>query len=207
MKQAQSSISINSLYCAIDSKVILSDINFNLNSGQSITITGPNGVGKTLLLNTIVGFKSIFKGKISINKINLSNDPSNRQEQIGYYGHKTSLQTGLSVMENMEYWKAYYNSNANTGDLIKFWELPNKFVENCSEGQRKRISLARLSLMKRNIWLLDEPTTNLDLVGNEKFLELLTSHLETGGISIIATHEPSQFGGNKIINLGRHSGN
>ena len=56
--------------------------------------------------------------------------------------------------------------------------------------------------MKRNIWLLDEPTTNLDLVGKEKFLELLTSHLETGGISIIATHEPSQFDGNKIINLG-----
>lgn len=207
MEKSQSSISVNSLSCAVDTKVILSDINISLISGQSITITGPNGIGKTLLLRTIIGFNSIFKGTVLINKINLSNNPSNRQEQIGYYGHKTSLQTGLSVMEIMEYWKAYYNSNANTGDLIKFWELPNKIVENCSEGQRKRISLARLSLMKRNIWLLDEPTTNLDLVGKEKFLELLTSHLEAGGISIIATHEPSQFDGNKIINLGRHSGN
>ena len=207
MEKSQSSISINSLSCAVDTKVILSDININLISGQSITITGPNGVGKTLLLRTIIGFNSIVKGNVFINKINLSNNPSNRQEQIGYYGHKTSLQTGLSVMEIMEYWKAYYNSSADTGDLIKFWDLPNKFVENCSEGQRKRISLARLSLMKRNIWLLDEPTTNLDLVGKEKFLELLTSHLETGGISIIATHEPSQFDGNEVINLGRHSGN
>ena len=205
MKPAQSSISINSLYCAIDSKVILSDINFNLISGQSVTITGQNGVGKTLLLNTIMGFKSIFKGKISINKMDLSNDPANRQEQLGYYGHKASLHTGLNVMEIVEYWKAYYNSNANTFDLIKFWDLPNKTVENCSEGQRKRIALIRLSLMRRNIWILDEPTTNLDLVGKEKFSDIHTSHLRAGGMSIITSHEPAQFEGNKIINLDSHS--
>ena len=201
MKQAQNSISINSLYCAIDSKVILSDINFNLNSGQSITITGPNGVGKTLLLNTIAGFKSIFKGKISINKINLSNDPSNRQEHIGYYGHKASIHSGLSVVETMEYWKAYYSSDANTSELIKFWDLPNKTVESCSEGQRKRVGLARLSMMQRKIWLLDEPTINLDIEGKERFLELHASHLKSGGLSIITTHEPLQFKKNKIINL------
>ena len=205
MKQSQSSISINSLYCAIDSKVILSDINFYLISGQSVTITGQNGVGKTLLLNTIMGFKSIFKGKISINKMDLSNDPANRQEQLGYYGHKASLHTGLNVMEIVEYWKAYYNSNASTFDLIKFWDLPNKTVENCSEGQRRRIALIRLSLMRRNIWILDEPTTNLDLVGKEKFSDIHTSHLRAGGMSIITSHEPAQFEGNEIINLDRHS--
>ena len=205
MKQSQSSISINSLYCSIDSEVILSDINFYLISGQSVTITGQNGVGKTLLLKTIMGFKSIFKGKISINKMDLSNDPANRQEQLGYYGHKASLHTGLNVMEIVEYWKAYYNSNANTFDLIIFWDLPNKAVENCSEGQRKRIALIRLSLMRRNIWILDEPTTNLDLVGKEKFSDIHTSHLRAGGMSIITSHEPAQFEGNKIINLDRHS--
>ena len=206
MRKAQSSISINSLYCAIDSKVVLSDINFNLISGQSVTIIGSNGVGKTLLLNTIMGFKSISTGKILINNINLSNDPSKRQEQIGYYGHKASLHNRLTVMEIIEYWKAYYNSDANTSDLIKFWDLPNKTVESCSEGQRKRIALVRLSLMKRNIWLLDEPTTNLDIVGKSKFSDLHTSHLRTGGLSIITTHEVLQFKGHKIINLDEHSG-
>ena len=205
MEKYQSSISINSLFCAVDSKVILRDINFSLFSGKSITITGANGVGKTLLLNTIMGFKSLFKGKISINKIDVSNNCSNRQEQIGYFGHKASLQNGFTVMEILEYWKVYYNSDATTSDLIRFWELPNKTVENCSEGQRKRMALMRLSLMKRDIWILDEPTTNLDLVGKEKFSDIHASHLRAGGLSIITSHEPAQFEGNKIINLDRHS--
>lgn len=205
MEKYQSSISINSLFCAVDSKVILRDINFSLISGKSITITGANGVGKTLLLNTIMGFKSLFKGKISINKIDVSNNSSNRQEQIGYFGHKASLQNGFTVMEILEYWKVYYNSDAITSDLIRFWELPNKTVENCSEGQRKRMALMRLSLMKRDIWILDEPTTNLDLVGKEKFSDIHASHLRAGGLSIITSHDPAQFEGNKIINLDRHS--
>jgi len=205
MEKYQSSISINSLFCAVDSKVILRDINFSLISGKSITITGANGVGKTLLLNTIMGFKSLFKGKISINKIDVSNNSSNRQEQIGYFGHKASLQNGFTVMEILEYWKVYYNSDAITSDLIRFWELPNKTVENCSEGQRKRMALMRLSLMKRDIWILDEPTTNLDLVGKEKFSDIHASHLRAGGLSIITSHDPAQFEGSKIINLDRHS--
>ena len=207
MEKALISISINSLSCAVDGKVILDNINFDLTSGQSISVTGPNGVGKTLLLHTIIGFKSSFKGHILINERDLSNDPSSRQEQVGYYGHRASLQTGLTPMEIIEYWREYYNSDAITSDLIKFWDLPNYTIENCSEGQRKRIALARLSLMRRNIWVLDEPTTNLDAVGKEKFLELHTLHLKSGGLSIVTTHEPAQFERNKIIILERQRDN
>ena len=207
MEKAQISISINGLSCAVDGKVILDNINLDLTSGQSISVTGPNGVGKTLLLHTIIGFKSSFKGHILINERDFSNDPSSRQEQIGYYGHRASLQAGLTPMEIINYWKEYYNSDAITSDLIKFWDLPNYTIENCSEGQRKRIALARLSLMKRNIWVLDEPTTNLDAVGKEKFFELHTLHLKSGGLSIVTTHEPAQFERNKIIILERHRDN
>ncbi len=204
MEKAQISISINSLSCAVDGKMILNDISFGLTSGHSITITGRNGVGKTLLLHTIIGFKSIFKGKIFIKEGDLSNKPLSRQEQIGYYGHRASLQNGLTPTEIINYWKVFYDSHAVTSDLIKFWNLPNITVENCSEGQRKRIALARLSLMQRKIWVLDEPTTNLDLEGKEKFLELHKLHLKSGGLSIITTHEPTQFKKRKIINLDRH---
>ena len=84
------------------------------------------------------------------------------------------------------------------------WLWTHNAVENCSVGQQKRIGLARLSMMQRNIWLLDEPTTNLDIEGKEKFLELHASHLKSGGLSIITSHEPAQFNKNKIINLDKH---
>ena len=207
MNKEKISISINSLTCLVNGKVLLNDINFSLTSGQSITITGPNGVGKTLLLHVILGFKASFKGKILINEVDLSKDPEDRQEQIGYYGHRVSLQDGFTPLEIIKYWKAYYNSDAIASDLVKFWELPNNPVENCSAGQQKRIGLARLSMMHRKIWLLDEPTTNLDIEGKERFLEFHASHLKSGGLSIITTHEPSQFDGNKIINLNKHRSN
>jgi len=204
MTKKKISISIHSLSCAVDGKLLLEDINFSLTSGQSITITGPNGVGKTLLLHVILGLKSSFKGNILINEVDLSQDPDDRQEQIGYYGHSASLQAGLTPLEIIRYWKAYYNSDAIALDLVKFWGLPNNTIENCSAGQRKRIGLARLSMMQRNIWLLDEPTTNLDIEGKRKFLQMHASHLKSGGLSIITTHEPSQFNKNKIINLNKH---
>ena len=136
MTKKKISISIHSLSCAVDGKLLLEDINFSLTSGQSITITGPNGVGKTLLLHVILGFKSSFKGNILINEVDLSQDPDDRQEQIGYYGHSASLQAGLTPLEIMRYWKAYYNSDAIALDLVKFWGLPKNTVENCSAGQR-----------------------------------------------------------------------
>ena len=99
---------------------------------------------------------------------------------------------------------SYPHSNLRVG-IAKILKQRG-FVENCSEGQRKRIALVRLSLMNRDIWILDEPTTNLDIVGKEKFLKLHTLHLRSGGLSIIASHEPAQFDGSKIINLEKHSG-
>ena len=119
------SISVHSLSCAVDGKLVLEDINFSLTSGQSITITGPNGVGKTLLLHVILGFKSSFKGNILINEVDFSEDPDNRQEQIGYYGHSASLQAGLTPLEVLKYWKAYYNSDAIAFDFCLLYTSPS----------------------------------------------------------------------------------
>ena len=137
MEKSKVSISINSLSCAVDGKVILDDINFSLTSGQSITITGRNGVGKTLLLHTIMGFKASFKGKIFINGGDLSSNPSNRQEQIGYFGHKASLQIGLTPREVLNYWKAFYSSDAITSDLIKLGSYRIMLLKNVLKVSEK----------------------------------------------------------------------
>ena len=106
------SISIHSLSCAVDGKLVLEDINFSLTSGQSITITGPNGVGKTLLLHVILGFKSSFKGNILINEVDFLKTLTIDRNKLDTTGTEHLLQAGLTPLEIIKYWKAYYNSDA-----------------------------------------------------------------------------------------------
>jgi heme exporter protein A len=73
-----------------------------------------------------------------------------------------------------------------------------------SAGQRRRLSLARLSLQKRSLWLLDEPMTALDATSRERLLTICRAHLGEGGMIIAATHEPF-MGDTKMLTLGARS--
>ena len=199
------SITLNSLNCSVGNKTILSNINFTATKGEVILITGPNGIGKSTLLKTILGLLPILKGQISINQEDYTTDPSTRQEQLNFIGHKNALQEDFTILENLRYWQSFFSSTkTDILKLMEFWDLPNIRLSNCSEGQKKKTALARLSIIGRSIWLLDEPTANLDILGQKKLKQLLESHSVTGGISIISTHNPKLFEKGKVIELSRY---
>lgn len=85
--------------------------------------------------------------------------------------------------------------------MMDFWDLPNIKLSICSEGQKKKVALARLSIIGRQIWLLDEPANNLDLSGQKKLVKIVKEHQINGGISIISTHSPNLFETKKVIEL------
>lgn len=196
------SINIGSLNCFIGNKTILSDINFTANKSEIIVITGPNGVGKSTLLKTILGFLPVQKGRVTINERDFTRDPESRKEQLNFIGHKNALHENLTIFENLEYWQNFFVSEkTDIYRLMDFWNLPNIKLSACSEGQKKKTALARLSIIGRNIWLLDEPSNNLDLLGQKKLVQIVMEHQINGGISIISTHNPDLFKTKKVIEL------
>ena len=72
-----------------------------------------------------------------------------------------------------------------------------------SAGQRRRLSIARLTAVQRPIWLLDEPTSALDAPSQERLAGLMQTHLATGGIIVAATHGPIGLSATRDLRLGQ----
>ena len=196
------SINIGSLDCFIGNKTILSDINFSAYKSEIIVITGPNGIGKSTLLKTILGFLPIQRGTITINDRDYTEDPESRKEKLNFVGHKNALNENFTIFENLRYWQNFFSSRKmDISRMMDFWDLPNIKLSTCSEGQKKKVALARLSIIGRQIWLLDEPANNLDLSGQKKLVKIVKEHQINGGISIISTHSPNLFKTKTVIEL------
>ena len=196
------SINIGSLDCFIGNKTILSGINISASKSEIVIITGPNGIGKSTLLKTILGFLPIQRGSITINDKDYTEDPESRKEKLNFVGHKNALNENLTIFENLRYWQNFFSSQKiDISRMMDFWDLPNIKLSTCSEGQKKKVALARLSIIGRQIWLLDEPANNLDLSGQKKLVKIVKEHQINGGISIISTHSPNLFKNKTVIEL------
>src|SRR5439155_25402339 len=115
-------------------------------------------------------------------------------EQAHYLGHQDALKPALSVLENLDFWARFLGGRAT--DLAAtladvglggIAALPAAYL---SAGQRRRLSIARLIAVKRPLWLLDEPTTALDVAAQAILAELMRAHLAGGGMILAAAHGP-----------------
>ena len=172
-------LSVDNLSVSRGGKSLFEGLNFTVSSGQFVSINGGNGVGKTTLLRTIAGLQPIDKGKIVVHADNFI-----------FAGDANGVKTALTVLENLRFWSAIFGGNNLHEALEKFHlrKLKNRFAGKLSAGQKRRLSLARLLLADRPIWLLDEPTVSLDKTSMQDFSKILKNHLETGGAAVIATH-------------------
>jgi heme exporter protein A len=158
---------------------VLADVSFALKRGQALIVRGPNGVGKTTLLRTIAGLQPSLGGTVSC-----------EQDQIAYAAHSDGLKAMLSVTENLTFWAEMFGQSDISHALATF-ELENladRLAGTLSAGQKRRLSLARLLVTERPIWVLDEPTVSLDIASVAMFAAAVVSHLNTGGMALMATH-------------------
>ena len=170
-------------------RIVFSDLSFGLDNGESLTVTGPNGAGKSTLLRALAGLLPLAEGAVS-----LTPAEATLAEQAHYVGHADALKNLLTVTENLAFLGPLLDAGrgglamektlADLG-LSHVASVPAAYL---SAGQKRRVALAKLLLVTRPVWLLDEPLTALDAASQKRMVKIMEAHLAQGGMIVTATH-------------------
>jgi heme exporter protein A len=189
-------------------RIVFRNIAFDIDAGQALVLQGPNGSGKTTLLRVIAGLLGSMAGRLRL----LDDDDGiltdeRRDQALHFVGHHDALRSQLRVYETLQFHAALLGAPPDNIDAaVEAWGL-TPFVDLgaglLSAGQRRRVSLARLSLQRRPLWLLDEPLVALDALTRSRLNEACAKHLEHGGLIVAASHEPF-LGDRRTLSLGKH---
>ena len=185
------------------SLVVHHDISFSLHAGESITLLGPSGIGKTLILKMIMGLLRPTSGTIEIlgTEIQDMREAQLRQVRanLGMLFQGAALFDSLTVFENVAY--ALRERNMRTEEeitsivqekltLIGLPNIGHKFPSELSGGQKKRVGLARALASEPRILLFDEPTTGLDPTAIRLIDELIIRLNQEFGVTCVSvTHD------------------
>src|SRR5512132_1270850 len=194
--EAPSELAARGLTARRGHATLFTDVAFTVGRGEALVVTGPNGSGKTTLLRMLAGLTAPAAGEIWWNRRSVRPfDPALRGA-VAFNGHLPALKDELTAEENLACWIALDDPTPDAQDveraladvaLERRRRLPVRVL---SQGQRRRIGLARLQLIRRPLWILDEPLTALDAEGTDVLRRLLARHLDGGGVCVAASHQP-----------------
>lgn len=125
-----------------------------------------------------------------------------------YIGHANGIKPRLSVIENVSFWQRYYSGAEDIGAAeaaLKAFALLNLAsfsAGHLSQGQARRLGLARLLAARRPVWLLDEPSVSLDIASTKLLEHAIASHLSSGGLAIVSTHLDLALPEAQVLELG-----
>jgi heme exporter protein A len=173
---------------------LFAGLNFAVEPGHALVVTGANGTGKTTLLRMLAGLSAPESGEIRWQGNPVEPFDADLRAATAFAGHHPALKDELTAEENLaslvEVAGDQPGRDAIRGALASVAldrqrTLPARVL---SQGQRRRIGLARLTLVRRPLWILDEPVTALDAAGAALLASLVAGHLESGGLAVAATH-------------------
>ena len=128
------------------------------------------------------------------------------RERLRYVAHRDGIKRELSARENLRL-SARLMADARADGVdtalerVGLGAFAARLVAELSAGQRRRLALARLLLGRARLWLLDEPLVSLDQAGVTLVEKLVHEHLTSGGMAVIATHQPLAFGDLNVLGV------
>lgn len=206
------SLMLEELVLAREGAPLSDPLSLTVEAGHMVAIHGSNGSGKTTLLKTIAGLVPIYQGGVRFKTTHLQADgvesvelavfPWESTVNPLYHSHRRGLVPSMSVIDNVAFWGKVAGYPELINAALHYFDLEDitdTRVETLSAGWQQRVALTRLITMPSPLWLLDEPTSNLDAEGIELLHSLMQTRMEQGGIILVATH--MELKGEKVHKL------
>lgn len=184
-----------SLSCMRGERRLFSNVNVTVQPGTVLAVVGENGSGKTSLLRMLTSLLPPEEGAILWNGQDIRQLKEDYSAHLTYIGHLNGVKDDLSAIENLTVTAdltgdqhslpSVQEALESIGLKRRVHHLPTRVL---SQGQKRRVALARLWLSTHPLWLLDEPFTSLDTAATGLVTERIRLHLGSGGLAVVVTH-------------------
>jgi heme exporter protein A len=195
------------LECERGGRTLFRSLGFSLKAGEALRIAGANGSGKTSLLRILCGLLAPSRGKVLWKGSQVGALREEYSAQLVYLGHAPAVKDDLTAAENLAITcRLAGNPTSDSAIQQALGRLgltgKNTLTKRLSQGQRRRVALARLVLSEsRPLWLLDEPFAALDGGGVSLLGTLIREHAARGGAAVFTTHQDPGIAATRVIEL------
>jgi len=186
----------DNLECVRGERRLFAGLGFKLEAGELLYLQGRNGAGKTSLLRMLIGLLPPEAGEIRWRGEPIRALGDEFRAELCYLGHLNAIKEELTPLENLIAAARLAASDLSEDAALDALEqvglagredLACKYL---SQGQKRRVALARLVVDRRALWILDEPFVALDVAAVDWLAGIISAHLQRGGLAVMTTHQP-----------------